>query len=197
MPLRKRRNSDDNIRKLERKAFETEDQQDILAYWQACLRAGVDPKPNANTVYEKEAAIPIVYYPTTWSLAPNTQNALPEIYEMPLIGEVATLWLPGKGWQYQPSLQAAIQKAISALTAFVPPSTTNVLYKGGFAAETKPGQTLLRPGRILKNTTGTLVRFEINQQYQVIKNVTKAFYKVKGYRYPVVTWWSETGERIA
>ena len=54
--MRRRRNADDDIRKLERKAAETEDRADILAYWAASLRAGVLPKPtrvfeNGNYVY--------------------------------------------------------------------------------------------------------------------------------------------------
>lgn len=44
-PRVKRRNADDLLRKLERKAFETEDRTDILAYWAASLRAGILPKP--------------------------------------------------------------------------------------------------------------------------------------------------------
>lgn len=45
--MRKRRkNADDNIRRLERRAFASEDASDIIAYWKACLRAGELPKPS-------------------------------------------------------------------------------------------------------------------------------------------------------
>lgn len=48
--MKRRRNSDDNIRKLERRAFGVDGKggtpDEIAAYWKACIRAGVTPKHN-------------------------------------------------------------------------------------------------------------------------------------------------------
>lgn len=57
--MKRRRNSDDNLRKLERKAFATQERSDILAYWAACLRAGEIPKPTFAEAkeYKEEAKV--------------------------------------------------------------------------------------------------------------------------------------------
>ena len=82
-----------------------------------------------------------------------------------------------------------------------PPQTINVLDRhGGFTAITgKHGDTLWRPGAVLKRTTtGTLVSHDECSFYQTNNDVTKAIYKVAGYRYPVCCWFDNaTGERIA
>lgn len=47
-----RSNPDDDIRRLERQAFASEDPSDIVAYWRACIRAGETPKSNfINEIY--------------------------------------------------------------------------------------------------------------------------------------------------
>lgn len=57
-----RENPDDSIRKLERKAFQTRDKQDILAYWMASLRAGETPKPTTYALQlEKHIPVYTVY----------------------------------------------------------------------------------------------------------------------------------------
>lgn len=70
---------------------------------------------------------------------------------------------------------------------------------GGFTAETTPGNTLWRPGaRLRKTTIGDLVSYDEKSFYQMNNNVTKATYKVSGYRYKVLCWFDNTtGERIA
>jgi hypothetical protein len=89
---------------------------------------------------------------------------------------------------------------------FDPPQTINVLDKhGGFTIETSGKRigngTLWRPGKVLgDNTTGTLIPGSVdhNSFYQLNNNVTKACYKVRGYRYRVVCWFdNDTGKRIA
>lgn len=69
MKRKKRRNSDDNIRKLERKAFETNSKADIAAYWIAALRAGIDPKPNETRT---DGAL-LREYPS-WTLYPEVSR---------------------------------------------------------------------------------------------------------------------------
>jgi hypothetical protein len=96
------------------------------------------------------------------------------------------------------------ERALLAIsgTAFVP-DTINVLDRhGGFTAvTTKRGDTLWRPGRVLKGTTtGTLVPSSVKRKsfYQTNNDVTKALYKVPGYRYPIAVWFdNKTSERIA
>lgn len=82
-----------------------------------------------------------------------------------------------------------------------PPSTLNVLDQhGGFTAiTTKRDDTLWRPGKLLKgNTTGTLIYYSEYSFYQNNNDVTRAVYKVPGYRFPVCTWFdNQTGKRIA
>ena len=82
-----------------------------------------------------------------------------------------------------------------------PPEEINVLDKhNGFTAiTTKYNDTLWRPGIILKgNTIGKLQYYSETSFYQLNNNVTRAVYKVKGYRYPVCLWFDNvTGERIA
>jgi hypothetical protein len=72
--------------------------------------------------------------------------------------------------------------------------------KGSRAARELPiGDTLWRPGRLLKkSTTGTLLAYDKNSFYQTNNDVTVAIYKVPGYGYPVILWFdNRTGERIA
>lgn len=52
--MKRRRNPDDDIRKLERKALQTLAKADILRYWRACLRAGEIPKPTYEVVGPEE-----------------------------------------------------------------------------------------------------------------------------------------------
>lgn len=83
------------------------------------------------------------------------------------------------------------------------PQWLNVLDRhGGFTAETtKHGDTLRRPGAVLKKgTTGELIQGSVVPVtfFQQNNNVRKAKYKVPGYRYPVVVWFdNETNERVA
>ena len=71
----------------------------------------------------------------------------------------------------------------------LPPVTIDVIDEhGGFTAETSAG-TLWRPGKLLRRgTVGKLARFDERSQYQNNRDVTRAVYKVAGYRYPVVVW---------
>lgn len=64
---------------------------------------------------------------------------------------------------------------------------------------TRERDTLWRPGQLLKRTTiGTLQEFDERSFYQTNNNVTKAIYKVPGYKYRVAVWFDNvTGERIA
>ena len=86
-----------------------------------------------------------------------------------------------------------------------PPSPLNVLdNSGGFTAETIPGQTLWRAGTVLSrgrralSPMGTLVGYNNRSFYQSNNDVTRASYKVKGYRYPIIVWFdNKTGLRIA
>jgi hypothetical protein len=82
-----------------------------------------------------------------------------------------------------------------------PPTTLNVIDQhGGFTAiTTKRGDSLWRPGSLLqRNTIGTLVSHDEHSFYQTNNNVTKAIYKVPGYRYPVAAWFDNTtGQRIS
>lgn len=73
------------------------------------------------------------------------------------------------------------------------------LHKGDEAAATMRASTLWRPGHVLTKTTiGNLVASDPRSFYQRNHDVTKAIYKLKGYRYPVAVWFDNaTGERIA
>jgi hypothetical protein len=59
--------------------------------------------------------------------------------------------------------------------------------------------TLWRPGSLLrKGTIGTLVETRKHSFWQNNQNVTKAIYKVPGYRYRVAVWFdNNTGRRLA
>ena len=63
----------------------------------------------------------------------------------------------------------------------------------------RESDTLWRPGTLLKKTTiGILDEYDERSFYQNNNNVTKAIYKVAGYRYRVAVWFdNETGRRIA
>jgi predicted nucleotidyltransferase len=82
-----------------------------------------------------------------------------------------------------------------------PPASLNVLDEhGGFdAITTKRGDTLWRPGQVLKKTKiGQLVSYNEKSFYQLNDDVTMAIYKVPGYRYPVGCWFdNKTKKRIA
>jgi hypothetical protein len=82
-----------------------------------------------------------------------------------------------------------------------PPATINVLDEhGGFTAiTTKRRDSLWRPGNVLKGKTqGKLVEFTERSFYQRNNDVTEAFYKVPGYKYPVAVWFdNKTKKRIA
>ena len=89
-------------------------------------------------------------------------------------------------------------------SAGIAPTKTNVIDRhGGFTVVTKGRRqgesTLWRPGHVLKETTeGTLVDINPKSFYQLNNDVTKATYKVAGYRYPVILWFdNKSGERIA
>ena len=94
---------------------------------------------------------------------------------------------------------AALEGLEQALFATPPPAGINVLDEnGGFTAETRPWSRLWRPGRLLKKTTrGQLINFDAKSFYQGNRDVTMAYYRVPGYRYPVVLWFdNKTGRRI-
>lgn len=92
-----------------------------------------------------------------------------------------------------------------------PPKTINVVdfHDGGFVAETPSGRrradgyqstnTLWRPGAVLKKgTTGTLTSFNERSFYQNNNDVTRAKYRIPGYRYPAIVWFDNpTGRRIS
>ena len=101
-----------------------------------------------------------------------------------------------------------------------PPARINVLDQhGGFTAVTKPpwsrtderpkfasdpkawlrGDTLWRPGNVLKGTTqGELAVYDDKSFFQTNNDVTIALYRVPGYQYPVAVWFdNKTGKRIA
>jgi hypothetical protein len=71
--------------------------------------------------------------------------------------------------------------------------------EGFTAITTKNNDTLWRPKQILKgNYIGSLLAYSQDSFYQNNNDVTKAIYKVKGYRYHVVLWFdNKTGKRIA
>jgi len=71
---------------------------------------------------------------------------------------------------------------------------------GGFTIETKVG-TLWRPASALGSRgrpVAKLFAYAEHSFYQNNNDVTKAFYKVAGYRYILVAWFDNiTGKRIA
>lgn len=97
-----------------------------------------------------------------------------------------------------------------------PPQTINVLDShSGFTAITrsksyerdgngwkrvmKECDTVWRPGKVLRSSTeGTLDEYNEKSFFQTNNDVTKAIYRVKGYRYRVAVWFDNaTGQRIA
>ena len=82
-----------------------------------------------------------------------------------------------------------------------PPQTLDVLDRhGGFTIETTNGDTLWRPGCALKerDSLATLRDYDEHSFYQCNDDVTRARYRVRTYRYPVLAWFDNaTGERIA
>lgn len=86
----------------------------------------------------------------------------------------------------------------------LPPPTINVLdqHNGFTAVTTTRGTTLWRPELVLRGhpPIGTLIRFDENSFYQNSPpgSVTKAIYKIKGYKYVVAIWFdNRTRRRIA
>jgi hypothetical protein len=83
------------------------------------------------------------------------------------------------------------------------PKFMNVLDQhGGFiAVTTKHGDTLWRPGQVLKKgTTGRLVEGSVEPFtfFQQNNNVRSALYKTPGYRYPIKVWIDNTtNKRVA
>lgn len=64
----------------------------------------------------------------------------------------------------------------------------------------RESSTLWRPGQLLKRskTVGTLQEYTEQSFFQTNNNVTKAIYKVPGYRYRIAVWFDNvTGGRIA
>lgn len=82
-----------------------------------------------------------------------------------------------------------------------PADFMNVTERSGgvTAVTTKRGNTLWRPGSILKgNLVGALISYDEHSFYQNHNNCTKALYKVSGYRWPCAIWFdNETGERVS
>lgn len=83
----------------------------------------------------------------------------------------------------------------------LPPTKTNILDShGGFTIMDNRGNTLWRPGAVLKGKPpiGTLQSWKGDSFYQLNNDVTQATYKVPGYNKTVVCWFdNRTGERIA
>ena len=106
---------------------------------------------------------------------------------------------PAEGFRKHQVLEA-LKGLEQALFVTPPPATINVIDRnGGFTAETRPWSMLWRPGSVLKKTTrGQLVSFDARSFYQTNNDVTMAYYRVPGYRYPVVLWFdNKTKKRIA
>lgn len=74
-----------------------------------------------------------------------------------------------------------------------------VLHKDGQRRTSINGQTLWRPGSLLKKTTiGRLVDSSPHGFYQTNNDVTVAIYKAPGYAHPIAVWFdNRTRERIA
>lgn len=92
-PLKRRKNADDNLRKLERKAVETEDTEDILRYWRASLKAGKLPAP---TRIEDYNGVPL----KTWMLFSGEDVFHIDCRKIPhydLIKVYWSLYVNGKG----------------------------------------------------------------------------------------------------
>lgn len=49
-----KKNPDDRLRRLERRALETQDKEDLAVYWKEALRAGEIPKPNLVNVETRD-----------------------------------------------------------------------------------------------------------------------------------------------
>lgn len=118
--------------------------------------------------------------------------------------------------------------AIVSKDGVTPPETISLFRDGGFTIESKPpwktkkrwdlksrvfvfegrtrlliGDTLWRhqnhaPLALSNENLARLVAYDTGSFYQTSNDVTVALYRLKGYGYPIVTWWSnETGRRIA
>lgn len=73
---------------------------------------------------------------------------------------------------------------------------------GGFTAEISSPKngtyTLWRPGSVAKRDHAVLDTYNERSFFQNNNDVTRAVYKVKGYRYPVIAWFdNQTQKRIA
>jgi hypothetical protein len=109
------------------------------------------------------------------------------------------------GERYQ-AKHAQWSKRDTLLGSGRPPVAMNVIDQhGGFTIETvgpKSGRnTVWRPATHPlegKARYAALVSFDPKSFFQTNNDVTKAVYKIKGYRYPVIVWFdNKTGHRIA
>jgi hypothetical protein len=78
-------------------------------------------------------------------------------------------------------------------------SPTHERYGNGWRKVWRESNTLWRPGQLLKQTTiGTLQEYNEKSFFQNNNDVTKAYYKVPGYRFRVAVWFDNaTGRRLA
>lgn len=69
---------------------------------------------------------------------------------------------------------------------------------GGYTMLTRNGDTLWRPGRLLRRgSVGTLMATDPTAFYQNHNDVTKALYHMPGHRQPAVVWFcNRTGARV-
>lgn len=80
-----------------------------------------------------------------------------------------------------------------------PPTAYNVLdTHGGYTVLERSGDTLWRPGRLLRRgSIGTLVSADEQSFYQNHNDVTRALYKMPGQRLLAVVWFcNRTGARV-
>ena len=88
---------------------------------------------------------------------------------------------------------------MNGVNVMIPPQRISVMdnHSGFNAITTKRGDTLWRPGNVLKRCSpiATLISYDTNSFFQNNNDVTKAIYKVKGYRYPIVLWFDNNTER--
>lgn len=80
--------------------------------------------------------------------------------------------------------------------AYRPPQQVEVIRRHSFTTEIAPGNTVLRPKADLRGeTVGVLIDYGPARNEE---GVTRARYKVTGYRYPVLAWFdNRTGRRVA
>lgn len=104
------RNADDKIRRLERLSFQTQETADILAYWRACLKAGIDPKPNdvlPNTTTN---------FPRGWLTSPKkAYSTTPELLQSKAGGFYLFDDTHAGGWRIVPTLQVGLQEILDSM----------------------------------------------------------------------------------